>query len=36
MHASWDRRVAEYIKQDTDIRQFVLPESETVYYIKLR
>lgn len=38
VHASWDQRVGEFIKDDNhgDIRQFKLPESDTTYYIKLR
>ncbi|KAG2232930.1 hypothetical protein INT48_006184 [Thamnidium elegans] len=36
VHASWDQRVGDFIKEDTDIRQFNLPGSSVVYYIKLR
>ncbi|GAA5795708.1 hypothetical protein HPULCUR_001070 [Helicostylum pulchrum] len=36
VHASWDQRVGDYIKEDTDIRQFNLSGSSVVCYIKLR
>ncbi|KAI8098007.1 uncharacterized protein B0P05DRAFT_522944 [Gilbertella persicaria] len=34
LHASWDQNLTKY--KDADIRQFVLPKSDIVYYIKLR
>lgn len=36
VHASWDQRVGEYMQSDSDIRQFSLPGSDLLYYIKLR
>lgn len=39
VHASWNQKVSDYIKENdssSDIRQFTLPSSPLVYYIKLR
>ncbi|KAI8645739.1 hypothetical protein BD408DRAFT_411448 [Parasitella parasitica] len=38
VHATWDKRLkdAQFKKDDKDIRQFTLPGSDVVYYIKLR
>ncbi|CEP19902.1 hypothetical protein [Parasitella parasitica] len=38
VHATWDKRVkdTQFRKDDKDIRQFTLPGSDVVYYVKLR
>lgn len=38
VHATWDKQVKEsrYKNENKDIRQFTLPGSDVVYYIKLR